>query len=64
MLESSSQAAAGTVVAAGPDGIDVACSQGTLRLLEVQLDGKKRVDAAAFLSGHPLPAGSRLSGSE
>jgi len=35
----------GTVIASGPDGIDVACAAGGLRLLELQLPGKRRVHA-------------------
>lgn len=50
----------GTVVAADPDGLDVAAGDGTLRLLEVQLEGKKRLEARAFLAGHRVAAGTRL----
>jgi methionyl-tRNA formyltransferase len=52
----------GTVVAAGPGGIDVATGAGSLRLLEIQLEGKRRLDAAAFLAGHRVPPGTCLSG--
>jgi len=38
----------GTVVASGLDGIDVACAAGGLRLLELQLPGKRRVHAREF----------------
>ncbi|MEM1263681.1 MAG: methionyl-tRNA formyltransferase [Pseudomonadota bacterium] len=38
----------GVVVATGSDGIDVACKRGALRLLEVQLAGKRRIAAADF----------------
>jgi methionyl-tRNA formyltransferase len=44
----------GTVVAAGRDGIDVACGSGCLRLQEVQLPGGKRLDAAAFLNARSV----------
>lgn len=47
-------AAPGTVVAAGKDGIDVACGSGCLRLLEIQLPGGKRLDAAAFLNARSV----------
>jgi methionyl-tRNA formyltransferase len=50
----------GTVVAADADGIDVACAQGCLRLLELQRAGGKRMPAREFLAGHPL-AVSRLA---
>ncbi len=42
----------GTVLAAGSQGIDIACSSGALRLIEVQPEGKRRMDAAAYLAGH------------
>ncbi len=39
----------------------VACAQNTwLELIEVQLEGKKRLPAAEFLRGNTLPVGSRL----
>lgn len=52
-------AAAGTVVAAGRDGIDVACGDGVLRMLEMQRPGRGRVSAGEFadqlsLSGKQL----------
>ena len=38
------------------------CADNTwLELLEVQLEGKKRLDAAEFLHGNPLAADTRLS---
>jgi len=50
----SAGARAGTVIAAGPEGIDVACGTGTLRLLEVQRPGARRMGAREFLVGHPV----------
>jgi len=54
--------AAGRVVAAGADGIVVAAGAGTLRLLEVQLEGRRRLTAAEFLAGHRLAPGACLGG--
>ena len=54
----------GSVLATASDGIVVACGQGAVRLEELQLDGKKRVEAAAFLAGHPLPTGTRFDSPE
>ena len=50
----------GSVLAAGAAGIDVATGDGALRLVEVQLEGKKRMAAGPFVAGHPLPPGTRL----
>lgn len=48
-------AAPGAVVAAGKQGIEVACGGGeVLRILELQPAGKKRMKAADFLRGHPI----------
>lgn len=45
----------GTILAAGKQGIDVACGGGTvLRILELQAQGGKRMAASAYLLGHPL----------
>jgi len=53
--------APGAVVSTGSDGIVVACGEGAVRLEELQLEGKKRVSAAAFLAGHPLAPGARFA---
>lgn len=45
----------GVIVAAGKQGIDIACGDGTvLRILELQAQGGRRMTAAAYLLGHPL----------
>ena len=49
----------GTLLAAGPAGLEVACAEGSLRLLEVQPEGKRAMGAADFLSGRKLVPGSR-----
>lgn len=41
-------------------GITVACGQGALCLLEVQLEGKRRMSATEFLKGHSIPVGTLL----
>lgn len=50
--------APGTVLAG--EGLHVACATGTVLIGELQLDGKRRLRASDFLSGHPIPAGTRL----
>ena len=44
----------GAVVAAGRDGIDVACGQGCLRLREIQLPGGKRMNTKDFLNARSV----------
>jgi methionyl-tRNA formyltransferase len=51
--------APGTVVAVGPEGVDVATGAGLLRLLVVQLPGRKPIPASAWAHGEELP-GRRL----
>lgn len=51
-------AAPGAVLEAGKRGVLIACGGGTaLRILELQPDGGKRMKAADYLRGHPLPLG-------
>lgn len=46
----------GSIVAAGKDGIIVACAAGeTVCITELQAPGKKRMKAADYLLGHPMP---------
>lgn len=52
---------AGSVIATGKDGIEVACGQGSLLITELQAAGSRRMDAASFLAGHPLLIGTLLS---
>jgi methionyl-tRNA formyltransferase len=47
------EAAPGSIVAAGRDGIDVACGDGVLRLLDVQRAGGRRVAAGDYLNSRP-----------
>lgn len=50
----------GTIIKADKDGIHVVCGQDILILQEVQLEGKKRMDAAAFLRGCHVESGTML----
>ena len=43
------------------DRLTVACGAAALRLLEVQRAGSRRLDAAAFLRGFPVPVGTILA---
>ncbi len=51
--------APGSVLAAAPDGIDVACGRGVLRVTRLQLAGHKPLPAREFLKGRAL-AGARF----
>ena len=45
----------GAIVSAGKRGIEIACAGGeTLRITQLQAPGKKRMEAADFLRGHPI----------
>jgi len=57
------QAPAGTVVASGSAGIDVACGDAghALRITALQPAGRTRMTAADFLRGRPVPAGARFA---
>lgn len=52
----------GTVLRADPKGgLIVATADGALELLEIQAPNARRMDARAFLLGHPIAAGQPLS---
>jgi methionyl-tRNA formyltransferase len=51
----------GTVLAADDAGVVVACGDGALCLEVLQAPGGKRLPAADFLRGHPLPVGTVLT---
>ncbi len=53
--------APGQIIRAQGDQLLVACQDGPLRLLEVQLEGKRRLDTRAFLSGRSLRVGETLT---
>ncbi len=50
----------GVVGQADADGIVVGCGNGALRITQLQKEGAKRLAAAEFLAGTPLPAGTQL----
>lgn len=54
VLSQSSRAAAGTVLAATAEGIDVATANGVLRILELQKAGGKRQLARDFVNGYKI----------
>ena len=53
---------AGTVLKTGTEGILVQTGDGVLRLTELQIEGKKRMDAADFLRGHRMLSGETRLG--
>jgi len=48
----------GEVLAADKTGIEVACAEGSLQLLQLQPEGKRAMDAAAFLTSRKIERGS------
>lgn len=55
----------GTVISAGakgnlPKGIEIACGHDVLLVDELQLEGKKKMNASDFLQGYPLAEGKQL----
>ena len=52
-VPSTSISAPGTVLAAGRDGIEIACGQGALRVTALQRAGGKRIGAADYLNARP-----------
>lgn len=58
--DENTEAEPGTVIRTDKEGIHVACGQGVLILTEVQLEGKKRMEADAFLRGYTVETGTKL----
>jgi methionyl-tRNA formyltransferase len=52
-LDEAHDAATGTLLRAGRDGLDVACGDGVLRIRVLQRDGGKAITAADYLNGRP-----------
>ena len=50
----------GTVLQAGKNGLEVACTGGSLVIEELQLEGKKRMTASDFLAGYKIAVGTEL----
>jgi methionyl-tRNA formyltransferase len=61
VVPSATRAEPGTIVRAEAAGIDVACGQGCLRLLELQRAGGRRLGALEFLAGHRLLPSQRFA---
>ena len=53
-------AACGEIIRVTKDTVCVACGEGALEITELQLQGKKRMDTAAFLRGYHLEPGTKL----
>jgi methionyl-tRNA formyltransferase len=51
---------AGQVVTASPEGLVIACGQQSLRILNLQLEGSRRMTTREFLAGHTLASGQLL----
>ena len=48
----------GTLLEAQGDVIRIATGDGAIRVLELQLDGRRPMDARDFLAGHRFPEGA------
>lgn len=60
VLPSEHDAPCGTVIEASGDSLKVQTGNGVLKILSLQLEGKKRMDTAAFLRGYPVEMGCQL----
>lgn len=54
------QAESGSVIAVDKKSFVVRCGKGALRIMNLQLEGKKRMDTAAFLLGYKIDVGETL----
>lgn len=53
---------AGSILSVGKDSFVVCCGENALEILEVQLEGKKRMSAGDFLKGTHVEAGKEFGG--
>ncbi|MDT3694435.1 MAG: methionyl-tRNA formyltransferase [Mucispirillum sp.] len=60
VAEINHNAAAGTIIDVDKDSITVACGNNALKIFELQLEGKKKMDTKSFLAGYKLEKGSLL----
>ncbi len=56
----SSEMASGSVIAVDKKSFTVRCGKGALRILNLQLEGKKRMETSAFLLGYKVEKGMQL----
>ena len=62
IVEGSSDKEPGTIVKVEKDAFYVQTGEGLLKVCELQIPGKKRMDAGAFLRGYQVQAGTVLGG--
>ncbi len=51
----------GEILQADKAGLLIACGTGSLRILELQREGGRRLAAADYLAGHPVAVGTKLA---
>jgi methionyl-tRNA formyltransferase len=60
IVDGNNDAVPGTIVSVDKKSFTVQCGQKALRIMEVQLEGKKRMPTAAFLLGYTISEGMKL----
>jgi methionyl-tRNA formyltransferase len=60
VLDETSDAPSGTVIRASAEGLDIAAGGGVLRVTEIQMPGKKRVEIKEYLKGNSIEIGTVL----
>ena len=60
-FQGESQTVAGTVVAVEKDSFTVQTGEGRLKVLQLQIPGKKRMDTGAFLRGYTIESGVKFT---
>jgi methionyl-tRNA formyltransferase len=60
VIDEENRGSPGMIFQVGVEGIKVATGKECLLLTEVQLQGRRRMNAAEFIKGHPIPIGTSL----